>query len=562
MMRKRTLKSLAPSAGLLLLMVIVLSSACSVEDSNNAGEKETAVSEIEAGPFGKYQETVEVSAARILTSWMKFDEGDDLDNNWWMRTFREELNIDVNWLWTAPNWGEPYEQKVYTSLATNNLPDMMNVYGTIFKKLAASGKLADLSEVYESYASDELRNVMEANDSLILRGGMVDGKLLAIGLPSGFNTHAPAVYIRSDWLEAVGLDAPKNLNELERVALAFVTDDPDGNGRDDTYGLYFDKDLGSLNAVMIALGAVNQGWIEKNGRVEPGRIQPEMKNAWSLLARWYEQGIIAEEFAIKGGNEEARQDLISGKVGIKVSNFSDFDAPEFRDQHLNNPDSDWIAVPLYDLDGEYAAMYVRSKVQDFNVVSAACEHPEAAIKMLNMMLQVYTMDKPDFVNNYDYHVTEEGSLSFFMAPFRMMPPNLERKSQILALEYIKQEKDPADLPFEARDIFDRVKEYEENKNPELWGYWKKIKQDGAMERGWQIIDNHPEIFYVDPVNWTETEADAEYGPDMNSRFKEFATIAIMENDVEQQFSNWLAYWKNNGGEEIVKQNNEQYQLRK
>ena len=37
------------------------------------------------------------------------------------------------------------------------------------------------------------------------------------------------MWIRQDWLDALGLDVPRTWDELAEVAKAFVTRDPDGN---------------------------------------------------------------------------------------------------------------------------------------------------------------------------------------------------------------------------------------------------------------------------------------------------------------------------------------------
>jgi ABC-type glycerol-3-phosphate transport system substrate-binding protein len=44
-------------------------------------------------------------------------------------------------------------------------------------------------------------------------------------------------YIRQDWLDNLGLDMPTSYDELYDVAYAFTHDDPDQNGKDDTYGI-------------------------------------------------------------------------------------------------------------------------------------------------------------------------------------------------------------------------------------------------------------------------------------------------------------------------------------
>ena len=43
--------------------------------------------------------------------------------------------------------------------------------------------------------------------------------------------------IRKDWLDKLGLEVPTTPEELLAVAKAFTEQDPDGNGKNDTYGL-------------------------------------------------------------------------------------------------------------------------------------------------------------------------------------------------------------------------------------------------------------------------------------------------------------------------------------
>ena len=57
------------------------------------------------------------------------------------------------------------------------------------------------------------------------------------GIPSGNAERIPSqfLWIRKDWLDKLGLDVPKTLDDVVEVARAFKNDDPDGNGVDDTW---------------------------------------------------------------------------------------------------------------------------------------------------------------------------------------------------------------------------------------------------------------------------------------------------------------------------------------
>ncbi len=60
---------------------------------------------------------------------------------------------------------------------------------------------------------------------------------MAIPAPAITQVEINEMWIRQDWLDKLGLEAPRTWDELVQVAEAFVTQDPDGNGEDDTIGI-------------------------------------------------------------------------------------------------------------------------------------------------------------------------------------------------------------------------------------------------------------------------------------------------------------------------------------
>ncbi|QNK58805.1 extracellular solute-binding protein [Paenibacillus sp. PAMC21692] len=57
------------------------------------------------------------------------------------------------------------------------------------------------------------------------------------GVPGTTTSYPYGVIIRKDWLDQLGLGIPRTLKEYERVLEAFVTLDPDGDGRSNTVGV-------------------------------------------------------------------------------------------------------------------------------------------------------------------------------------------------------------------------------------------------------------------------------------------------------------------------------------
>ena len=49
------------------------------------------------------------------------------------------------------------------------------------------------------------------------------------------------IIFRQDWLDKLGLKYPETLDDMKNVLIAFTNNDPDGNGKNDTYGYTAEK---------------------------------------------------------------------------------------------------------------------------------------------------------------------------------------------------------------------------------------------------------------------------------------------------------------------------------
>ena len=112
-------------------------------------------------------------------------------------------------------------------------------------------------------------------------------------------------FIRHDWLEALGLEEPTNQQEMVDAMIAFATQDPDGNGVDDTYGLALVRELWGaqygLEGFFNAYHAYPNIWYEdEEGNLVYGTVQAEpMKAALADLQKLYAAGAIDPEFIVK-----------------------------------------------------------------------------------------------------------------------------------------------------------------------------------------------------------------------------------------------------------------------
>jgi putative aldouronate transport system substrate-binding protein len=102
------------------------------------------------------------------------------------------------------------------------------------------------------------------------------------------------VYYRRDWAEKLGLPKPSNMDEYYQYLRACVYNDPDGNGRRDTYGLT----VAGIGDFLYPFGAFSGDWINlPNGKVQPGWLDEEpMVAGLGWYRKLFDEGLIDPEF--------------------------------------------------------------------------------------------------------------------------------------------------------------------------------------------------------------------------------------------------------------------------
>lgn len=245
------------------------------------------------------------------------------------------INLDV---WDV-EW-QKYDEILNLKLAGGEVPDIMYV------KTAAAGQKYFDQDVVSPLDEDELRKNMpnvfkqlDADAPDIMKYYYIDGELSALpsfSVGSGA-TGVPMVW-RGDWLKKVGIDkVPQTLDEYEEAFYKFANEDPDGNGKKDTYGL----SRSGLYAIFASYGYMpslgqtgtpSPYWMERDGKLVNSAIQPEMKEALAKLHQWYEDGVLDPEFITgenKGGYWAISHQFINGIIGFTCHGMSYHWEPKF-----------------------------------------------------------------------------------------------------------------------------------------------------------------------------------------------------------------------------------------
>ncbi|WP_123039606.1 extracellular solute-binding protein [Cohnella candidum] len=570
-MYKRT--KAAAVASLLCLTLVV--SACGGNKDKNAESSAPASSapasastsdsaspsaQPAADPFGKYDQGIEISTVRILKNELKFQSGEDLDNNIWTRDLKDQLGITLKNKWVVK--ADQGAEKMNVSIASGDLPDVFAVNATQLKQLADAGQILDLTDLYQQYASPLVKEFADATTNG-LAAATFGGKLMAF--PAGVATidNSPMLWIRKDWLTKLNLAEPKTMDDVQKIAEAFVNQDPDGDGKKDTYGLGLNKTLvwtngggafGSLEGFFNGYHAYPQSWIKaSDGTLAYGSVQPEMKAALAKLQEMYKNGLIDKEFGVKDENKEAEL-ANSGKLGMFYGLMWNTLFPSLGDGRKNDPNTDWQAYPIVSVDGNPANPQTPAvSIDQYYVVNKKAEHPEALFKMLNLFAKLqFDPSTPKDVWQAHSKVGDIEVWGYF--PFTVGRPD---KNLTIHHNIVKalDSKDPSSLNPEETDAYNHSLAMEQGKgDPTDWAYDKTFGREGSFK----VIDQYvtgnllkPSEFYGAP---TQTMADKN-ATLLKMELETFTKI-IMGGSSVDDFDKFVSDWKKLGGDQITQEVND------
>jgi putative aldouronate transport system substrate-binding protein len=121
--------------------------------------------------------------------------------------------------------------------------------------------------------------------------------------------------IRMDWLDKLGLKVPVTMDEFREVARAFTLKDPDGNGKNDTYGITSPR--GSM--MYNLFGYDIEGWMVEDGKWIPAIVSKRTPANIAFVQKMDREGLWDREFSLNGWRQ-AVQKFSQGTFGMLLRN--------------------------------------------------------------------------------------------------------------------------------------------------------------------------------------------------------------------------------------------------
>ncbi|GBF75656.1 ABC transporter substrate-binding protein [Paenibacillus sp. 598K] len=344
--------------------------------------------------------------------------------------------------------------------------------------------------------------------------------------------------IRQDWLNAMGLPMPVTTDDFFNTLMKFKTEDPDKNGKADTYGL-ITNGVDRLVEYSVGFWGLphderSTGFLQVGDNYEYWAIQPEAKEAIKWVKQLHDNGLIHPDTLTQRVITQTRPIFAEGRIGVTVENMNwDQLVNRNRDLQVNAPDGKVVHMPaLKGHDGAYG--YSKGNGHwAYTVITKKAKNPRAAARLLDFLISEegtrlslvgiegvhYTMDGDKLAWNEEEKAKDPGFNPNTSGVFHELNWGIVRWSPMINEFYIM-----------ASEIT----------NPE----YGAIVHDNLARVNAHLLD--PAAYNVSTSEWSNFMGT---GKTLQSEY--FTRMVVGELEIEAGFAEFVQAWKSAGGEEAM-----------
>ncbi|RTE11702.1 extracellular solute-binding protein [Paenibacillus whitsoniae] len=242
------------------------------------------------------------------------------DKDFVKSVIEEKFNVKLNWTY-LPN-GQDYTTKLNTMIASGDIPDVFYADGISSNNYIRDGVARDLTGIVTPAKMPNYFKywVTEAN----LKTYQVQGAFKRAPVPYETNYYR-TFYIRKDWLDKLNLKMPTNYDELVNVMKAFTFNDPDGNGKNDTYG--FTAAGGGTSVSMdfpefLKNGFVGDTYVDSNDQFIDVRTDIRMQGVLDDIKKLLDLKVVDPDWFLNKYGQHFDK-AAQGKAGIVIGQGRD-----------------------------------------------------------------------------------------------------------------------------------------------------------------------------------------------------------------------------------------------
>lgn len=525
------------------------------ENAETKEEYEAALYTARTTPYGKYPEQLTYTLGKLSgANNSNLPDGETYENNAYTRLLNERLNVQNQDVFEAMD--EQYTDSVTMVIAQNDLPDVMIVDDLDeLQYLVDNDMIADLTDSYNNCMSDTIKNIYGSYGRDILDVVTFGGKIMAI--PETNISDGPnLIWLRKDWMDALGLSAPRTLSDVEEIIRQFKEKDPGHNGAGNTVGLVCDTSLCggcgysseyTLDIIFAAYGAFPKQWIyDEDGNVVYGSVQPEAKEALAHIHELYKEGILDQDFLMRTSSNLIEL-IVDGQCG---SFFGPWWAPNnpLMQAVEQNKDAEWQPYLIATEESGLTSYHTQNPSGKYIVVRKGYEYPEIACKIVSVLFDYLRYNDRDNQEIVDYY---KENVDPTARPFAI---NVDYNNALQIcygeLNHVFAGDKSADelnvLEYSYYEACESYLKDAENASAEDWAAYTsritacKILNDGRTNKVESLYFGETETMVTDWWSLENLESDT------------YLKIVTGESSLDE-FDRFVENWYQNGGETITKE---------
>ncbi|MUG64509.1 extracellular solute-binding protein [Paenibacillus campinasensis] len=447
----------------------------------------------------------------------------EIPSNKIKQMIEEHTGTELNVQWVPDGI---YDEKVYASLTTGTLPKALYLKNAaslpFFRDEIRAGLFWEIGPFIPEYPN------LSRLKPEVLNNTSVDGKLYSLYQERALSRQG--IIYRKDWADRLGLQAPTTLDELYLMLKGFTFDDPDGNGKQDTYGLTDRNDLiyGAFKTISSYFGTPNDwGW--KDGSLLPEFMFPQYMETMKLFRQLHEEGLINPNFPVTS-KQDQQELFVKGKAGVYVGAMGDVITLESKlKQH--DP-SAVLDVHNRILGPEGYGIWAN---QGYGTVVLFPKSAIATEEELRQVLSFYDqLMSPELANLIYWGVKEEHYTI------------REGKAMAVDSHWLKEKEVK---PYQSLMIggFSTIP-----------GMLQPITLNEVKEKAERLIYDNEQFLIYDPTDPLESPLDSEIGVRLQEIIRD-ATYQFMIGMLDEAgFQAEVERWLQQGGERIIREYNEAY----
>lgn len=303
------------------------------------------------------------------------------------KSLEEFTGVQVDY--QHPAIGSDTSEQFNLMYASGSMPDIfeyniLTYYPGGPEKAIEDGLIVDLTPYLETYAPN-LMAYYEAHPDIAKQAKTDTGKYYSFPFVRGDDSLLSyfGIIVNSQWLEDLGLDYPETIDEWHDMLSLFQSEK--GASAPLTYEAWMMNNSNG-SPFIEAYNIAEDFYIDDNGMVQYGSIQPEYLEFLKTFSSWYEEGLIDADVQTMNksmvgekmttGESGASMGFLASRMGGWLAAVEGNDAYDFagvKSPVLNEGDTPFLSQKDPAIVGTGDAF-----------ISTDCENIEAAVKYLDM----------------------------------------------------------------------------------------------------------------------------------------------------------------------------------